>query len=106
MNFKDIQNNELARSYTPIWIPKSVNNLFTVSSQYPSLISQVNDLIYQHCCQYETISLTTMPIYYLEPNTRIYVENIGDLIINSISYSLGYSSTMTLNCTRAVNSIY
>lgn len=105
-NKTDIKNTNFARTYTSIWIPESVEKLFSVSSQNPSLISQINDLIYQHCCCHETITFTTLPIYYLEPNTRIYVEGIGDLILNKISYALGHNATMSLSCTKVVDSIY
>lgn len=93
-------------SYSYIWIPKATKNLFSVSSQAPSLISQANELIYKYCCQQETVSLTTIPIYHLEPNTRIYVEGIGDLIVSKIQYNLGNTQTMSLSCTRVVDSIY
>jgi hypothetical protein len=71
-----------------------------------SLISKANDLIYQYACCAEGVNITAIPIFYLEPNTRIYVEGIGDLIVTKISYNLNYNGTMTLTCTKVVESIY
>jgi len=58
----------------------------------------------------ETISITTLPIYYLEPNTRITVEDdpagiYGDYIIQSISLPLDISSTMNINAYKAQEKI-
>ena len=95
-----------SQGYTLMWLPRSVEKLFSSSSQSPSLIDQINNLIYQHCCCQETITLSVRPVYHLEPNTRIYVEGVGDLIVNKISYALGHNSTMTISCTKIVDSIY
>ena len=97
---------EQSRSYSSIWIPASVEKLFVASMQQPSLIDQVNELLYTHCCCQETITLNAQPIYHLEPNTRIYIEGIGDLIVSKISYALGHNSTMSLTCTKVIDSIY
>ena len=55
-----------------------------------------------------SISLTTIPIYYLEPNTRIYVKNEdlkidGDYIVSKISIPLAYNGTMSINATKIIN---
>ena len=53
----------------------------------------------------ETISIQCMPIYYLEPNTRIKVDDMasnihGDYIIKSISLPIDGKSTMSITATR------
>lgn len=58
----------------------------------------------------ESISLQTIPVYYLEPNTRITVEDQesdihGDYIINSISIPLAANGIMSINAQRAVERI-
>ena len=55
--------------------------------------------------QIASISLTTIPIYYLEPNTRIYIEGYGDYTLDKISFSLNYNATMSLTCTKVMTSI-
>jgi len=47
-----------------------------------------------------------MPVYYLEPNTRIKVYDEttgidGDYLIDSLSYSLAHDGLMSVKATRA-----
>ena len=70
----------------------------------------IRQLIHEYTSYNESISLQTLPIYFLQPNTRISVydtrSNIfGDYMINSMSFSLDTSSTLTINATRALNKI-
>ena len=72
--------------------------------------SRIRELLYQHMSFNETITLQTMPIYHLEPNTRITVNDprsgiFGDYIINSISLPLIGNGTMTINASRALERI-
>ena len=68
------------------------------------------DLLYQYTNFKESITLTTVPIYHLEPNTLIKVRDIdtgiNDLyLIKSINYSFSLGSTMTINATKALAKI-
>jgi len=52
-----------------------------------------------------------VPVYYLEPNTRIFVRDDnsginGEYIIDKISYQLTYNGMMTINAVKAVDRIY
>lgn len=86
------------------------SNLFSMTAmggKFNSAYNMVRELLYQYTSYNSTISLTTLPIYYLEPNTRITVRDIqngiyGDYMINSISIPLDISSTMTLSCIQAL----
>lgn len=67
----------------------------------------IKDILYQYTGYNETITLTGIPIYYLEPNTRIYVSNPkagiqGEYVINSISLPLDSGQTMSISATRVV----
>ena len=70
----------------------------------------MRDLLYQYTDYNESISLTTIPIYYLDVNTRISVKDrssgiSGDYIINSINLNLDIKSTMTISASRALDRI-
>lgn len=86
------------------------SNLFSMTAmggKFNSAYNMVRELLYQYTSYNSTISLTALPIYYLEPNTRITVRDIqngiyGDYMINSISIPLDISSTMTLSCIQAL----
>lgn len=84
--------------------------LFDIGGIYNSCFEKIKDLIYQYTHINNTISITGLPIYYLEPNTRITVEDkpggiYGDYIIQSISLPLDISSTMTINAYQAEQKI-
>ena len=91
-------------------IDSYLSPLFDVGGIYNSCFEKIKDLIYQYTHINNTISITGLPIYYLEPNTRITVEDkpggiYGDYIIQSISLPLDISSTMTINAYQAEQKI-
>ena len=68
------------------------------------------DLLYQYTGYNESISIQSIPIYYLDVNSRITVQDrksgiSGDYIINSISLPLDAGSTMTITASRALERI-
>ena len=95
-----------------IWtqIPSAYYNLFDIGGVFNSCFEKIKDLLYQYTHVNNTISITTLPIYYLEPNTRITIEDqpagiYGDYIIQSISLPLDISSTMNINAYKALQKI-
>jgi len=67
-------------------------------------------LLYQYTNYNENISIQCIPIYYLDVNSRITVQDraagiYGDYIIKSISLPLSAESTMTISATRALERI-
>ena len=74
---------------------------------FNSAYDLVRSLLYQYTSYNEGITLQTIPIYHLEPNTRISVVNgasgiSGDYVINSMSIPLDINGTMSISCTRAL----
>ena len=70
----------------------------------------MRDLLYQYTNYNEQISLQSIPIYYLDVNSRITVQDKqtgihGDYIINTISLPLSAESTMSISATRALERI-
>lgn len=75
-----------------------------------SAYEEIRQVLHQYTKYNENISLQTLPIYHLEPNTRITVKNAesniyGDYLINSLSFALDNSSTLTINATRVPEKI-
>lgn len=101
-NIADIDKN----AYSIIYIQENLQDLFARSSQGLSAISKANDLIYQHTISTEALSITSIPIYYLEPNTRIYVEGYGDYTLDKISYSLNHNGTMNISGVKINEQFY
>lgn len=85
-------------------------NFMHLSSVTQTCFDRIRELLYQHLVLNETISISCLPIYYLEVNRKIEVEDMetkifGDYIINSISIPLNYNGTMTIQATRALSRI-
>ena len=75
-----------------------------------SAYEQIRKELYQYTNYNEQVSLTILPIYYLEPNTRITIQDVqsgiyGDYMIKSFSLPLDVNGTMSLSCTRALERI-
>ena len=56
----------------------------------------------------ESISFNSLPIYYIEPNSRITVRDIdsqiyGDYMIKTMSIPLGISGTMSVSCSKIID---
>ena len=77
---------------------------------YNSAFNMIQDLLYQYTGYNETISLQILPMYFLEPNTRILVRDSetginGDYMLNNFSIPLDINGTMSLSCTKALERI-
>ena len=97
---------EIQMAYMPIWIQDSMEVLFYRSAQGAAAVSKANELIYQYTATVEGISITSIPIYYLQPNTRIYVKSYGDYTLDKITYSLSYNGTMSLSGNKIMKQFY
>ena len=100
--------NDIGQKWTQI--SDQLYSFFAQGGALNSCFEKIKDLLYQYTHVNNTISITTLPIYYLEPNTRITVEDkpagiYGDYIIQSISLPLDISSTMTINAYKALQKI-
>lgn len=91
-----------------IQVSSSVFSMLAGGGQSNSAYEYVRDLLYQYTSYNESITLQCIPIYHLEPNTRIGVRDIesnifGDYMISNISISLGTTSgTMSISAIRAL----
>jgi len=91
-------------------IDPQYSSLFATGGKLNSCYEKIKDLLYQYTNMNNPISISCLPIYYLEPNTRITVEDkpsgiYGDYIIQSISLPLDVSSTMSINAYKALQKI-
>ena len=98
-------------SYSYINITNNIENLFSISSQTKSAFDELNSLLYNYSYCSEQITLTSIPIYYLEPNARILVNDTnsniqGEYLISKLTIPLTYNGTMSIVATKAVNRIY
>ena len=92
--------------YVYILLPESMQLYFVNSAKSKSAQDVLDQFLYQHAYCNESISITTMPIYHLEPNTRISVYDEttkinGEYIISKITTPLNYNGTMSISATKA-----
>ena len=90
-----------------IQVGANIYNMLLTGGVMRSAYEEIKQQLYQYTHYNEQVSLTTLPIYYLEPNTRISIKNkecgiYGDYMINSISLPLDVNGIMSITCTKAV----
>ena len=95
--------------YSYIQIPNELE-LFSISSRGQSAFDKLDALLYQHTYCTETASITILPIYNLQPNTRIHIEDSvsgisGDYIATKFSIQLSHNGTMAITATKAIDNI-
>ena len=87
-----------------------IEGMFRISAQGKSAKDRLDELIYSHGYCIENITINAIPIYYLQPNARIYLFDEksglnGDYIISKITIPLGYNGTMQITATKAAENI-
>lgn len=106
---KEIQSENQLPGYRYIQIGER-ENMFSISAQGKSAKNRLDELLYQHSYCIESANITSIPVYYLEPNTRIYIEDKetnlqGDYIVSKITIPLTYNGTMAITATKAAENI-
>ena len=91
-------------SYTPMFIQKSMKQLFNISSRGKASNERIDELVWNHVCISENITLTCIPLYFLEVNTR--VKYMGeDYIVNKITLPVTYNGMMQLSLSKVIKQI-
>ena len=91
-------------------VPASIYNKLVAGGYLYSCYQMIRQLLHTYVGYNETVTLNCVPLYFLQPNTRIYIKDIdsnidGNYMINSISFSLDAGSLMNITCTRALQKI-
>jgi hypothetical protein len=89
---------------------QDIDSMFSISAQGKSAKDRLDELIYSHGYCIESATITTIPIYYLEPNVRVHIHDEetnlnGDYIVSKMTIPLSYNGTMQLTATKAAESI-
>ena len=97
--------------YTLLFLPKGFAQYFTISYRNMSVKDKIDSLLYQFGYCVENISITAIPIYHLEPNTRIFVQDKntsinGEYIVSKITLPLTYNGTMSITANKAPERLY
>lgn len=96
--------------YAYIQLQDTMENLFTISSRGKSAKQKVEELLQDCAYCSESISLTALPVYHLEPNHRIVVRDDdsqinGEYFVDKISLPLSYNGTMNITATKVITEL-
>lgn len=96
--------------YTTLNIPDSLTEMFSISSQGKSAKDVLDEYLYNHTYAIENVSITAMPIYTLQPNTRIKITNEkekinGEYVISKLTVPLTYNGVMSITANKLAESI-
>lgn len=99
-----------AQGYVIINIPSYYEEYFDISSKGKSAKDEMDNLLYTHTYYQDSITISSIPVYHLEPNTRITVTDeksgiYGDYLIKSFSLPLTHDGMMSITASRAVTRI-
>lgn len=85
-----------------VQVDSTIYSLLTIGGSQNSCYERICDMLYQYTNMSQSITISAIPIYYLEPNTRITVRDDaaginGDFMISSISLPLDVESSMSIS---------
>lgn len=85
-------------------------NMLATSSTGSSCYDKIRELLYKHLVYQIQTNITCVPIYHLEPNQIIHIENkeaalYGDFEITQLTIPLAYSGTMSITASEVLNRI-
>ena len=94
-----------AKGWAYCQIDSDVYNYLSDGYNLNSGYEEVKQSLYQYVNFLESVSLQTLPIYFLEPNTCIEIQDkdsfiSGNYIINSLSFSFDISSQLSINASK------
>ena len=78
ISYKDYNNNENIKNYDgyiPVFIQNNLESLFSISAQGKSAKDTLDELLYNHSYCVEDVTLQAIPVYNLQPNYRIYIND-------------------------------
>ena len=104
------KNTELKSGYTYINVNNSTENFFRTSSKGKSAKEKMEELLYTHSYGTQDITITSLPIYHLEPNHHILVRDDksqinGEYIVTKMTIPLSFKKTMNITASKVVSTI-
>lgn len=96
--------------YTYVNLRPEMRNLFIISSKGKSAQEELENMLYKYSYCIESSNITALPVYHLEPNTRVLIKDQqsginGEYMISKITLPLAYNGTMSLTATKVISNI-
>ena len=97
--------NDTQLNYIRMNIPEWLSSYLSISTRGKSAKEALDELLYSHTFFQDQITIQAVPIYYLEPNTKIKVYDAmsgidGDYFVTRINYQLNTDGLMTITGTK------
>ena len=82
-----------------------------IAARTKSCYDELDNLLYNYTYINQSVSLTSIPIYYLEPNTLIYIKDEtnyinGEYTVNRMKIPFTYNGTMSITANRIPQRLY
>jgi len=86
-------------------VEPTIYEMIVIGGLHNSCFNEIKNLLWAHTNYNSNINITTIPIYHLEPNTRISVTSEqddihGDFMMSTFSIPLSISGNMTIAATQ------
>ena len=99
-----------ATAYRYINSNQALENCLTVSTQGVSAMDTLQSYLNEFTFCKENTSLTTIPVYYMEPNVRVSIKDLvskvdGEYIVNKVTIPLTYNGTMSMNVVKLIDEV-
>lgn len=95
-------------AYARINIVPPVSDYFRISSQGKSAKEALDTMLYESTYFQESVTISSVPIYYLEPNVRISIHDDasgidGEYLVQSFTIPLAHDGMMSITANRAAD---
>lgn len=97
--------------YEFVQLPGELWDLFSISHQGKSAFDKLDNFLYNYTTCADSITINSLPIYYLEPNTRIWVDDKnsgihGEYLVTRLSIPLNTNGMMNITATKIIEKLY
>lgn len=108
---EDLETIERKSGYSYLQYNSGLKDTFNISSQGKNAMNVAEEFLNNYLYCTETISMNTVPIYHLQPNTRVLVYDNdskinGEYLVSRISIPLNYNGMMTVSATKSASVVY
>lgn len=99
---------EFLSTYSINNIPNIYQNIIGISDRGISIQEKIDELLNQYTYPIKSLTLTTLPLYWLQPNDIIFINDkdlpaiSGKYMISSISIPLQYNQTSQITATKII----
>lgn len=93
------------KGYNYCQVNEDIYNYLVPGLRFNSGYEEVRQLLYQYINYNESVNIQTLPLYFLEPNTCIEIQDQnsfikGNYVINTLAFSLDMASNLTINASK------